>query len=165
MRCKCLVENFPCRIVQTILYSPSRRNRWNKQDSTRLLDYRELLVSLMRCKCRIEHSTCRMVQKISICQIERIGQIKLLFSPIESSWQYWTWMTKFLKRIKNSNHKRQYFSFRLFLQSASVPSSFSCRREIQDNWWVFGSLKLIRKPVGISILPTIRNFVNLWNLF
>ena len=38
---------------------------------------------IMRCKCQMENSTCRMVQKI--CQIERIGQIKLLFSPTESS--------------------------------------------------------------------------------
>ena len=47
-------------------------------------------VSLMRCKCQMENSTCRMVPKFSICQIERISLIKLLFSPIESSWQYWT---------------------------------------------------------------------------
>ena len=27
---------------------------------------------------------------VSICQIERISQMKLLFSPMESSCQYWT---------------------------------------------------------------------------
>ena len=45
MRCKCLVENSTCRIVQTILYSPNRRNRSKKQASTQLQDYRELFPS------------------------------------------------------------------------------------------------------------------------
>ena len=81
MRCKYQMENSSCWIVQKLLYSPNRTNRSNRLAS---------LVSLKRCKCQMENSTCRMVQNISNCQIERIGQIKLLFSPIESSWQYWT---------------------------------------------------------------------------
>ena len=58
----------------------------------------------MRCKWQIENTTYRIVQKF--LQIEQIGRIELLFLPIESSWQYWTWMVLKLETKKMTEYKQ-----------------------------------------------------------
>ena len=86
MRCKCWIENSTCRIVLKILDSPNRANRSNRRTSTRVSEYRETFLSVANgMQMSDRNFTCWMVQIISIRQIERVRQLKLLFFPIESS--------------------------------------------------------------------------------
>ena len=80
-------QNSTCRVPNKIFHSPNRTNRPNRQTCKESL-------SLKRCNCRIGNSTCRIVQKFlySPNRRNRSNRTSVFFFPIESSWQYWTWM-------------------------------------------------------------------------
>ena len=88
-------------MVKKILSSPNRTNRSNRQVSTQVPEYREIFTSVAN-EMQMSYSKLYLSDRPKnsqyIRQIERIGQMKLLFFPIESCWQYWTTLLHFIDR-------------------------------------------------------------------
>ena len=85
-------RNSSCRVVNNVFHSPNRTNRMNRQTCTGSL-------SLMRWIVRYKTLFVGSCKNFFVRPIEQIGRIELLFFPIESSWQYWTWMLNVFHKL------------------------------------------------------------------